>query len=168
MNTEPVRNPDELPTAQRLAQHPLWTLRPRLCVRWRGKPYTIATARNGYPILVSETTGAEVRLRPDTQAGPGVYYDHGALHPQPRMLLFPDLADDATAGIVRGMLQTWAAKVGGLVEIHAGTNQAVVVVSFEEAGAPWATRIRRLGATVGDAAGQCLLACWARDESQCP
>ena len=155
MNTEPVRNPDELPTAQRLAQHPRW--------EWRQGMLVGAGAFAGYRCIGHMDGLGLVFQRGMTSR---IVTAHELRHLVNRPV--PDLTDDGTAGIVRGMLQTWAAKVDGLVEIHAGTKQAVVVVSFEEAGAPWATRIRHMGATVGDAAGQCLLACWARDESQCP
>ena len=153
MTPEPAGNPTGPTTAQRLAQHPRWELRDGVLIGGDGE-------LAGWRVMLVDDWGTTF-----TRNGQSWAVGAGRL---PALALVPDLADDATAGIVLGMVRAWAANVDGLVEIYAGTKQAVVVVSIEEPGAPWATRIRRLGETVGDAAGQCLLACWARDESQCP
>lgn len=147
MTPEPTETPGEPTTAQRLAQHPRWEWREGVLIGGDGE-------LAGWRVMLVEDWGTTL-----TRNGQSWAVGAGRL---PALALVPDLADDATAGIVLGMVRAWAAKVDGLVEIHAGTKQAVVVVSFEEHGAPWATRIRRLGETVGDAAGECMIACWAR------
>ncbi len=82
---------------------------------------------------------------------------HKLAGPVARMAIgvVPDLEDDATAGILLGMVREWAHARGSAVEVFCGTNPQHSSVHAGPVGG--------YGSTLGEAAGRCLLACWAID-----
>jgi hypothetical protein len=153
--TEPVSKADELPTAQKLAQHPRWEWQRRMrAVGVDGRRYEIVMRLRG-GAFVAHPIGRDgtVNLRSVT-VEPGD--------------IVPDLADDATGGIVLGMVRAWG-------EANDHRLSCVFLPAYHSDGpAPFAgvsvehsegvTRyIEGTGPTLGDAAGACLLASWARD-----
>lgn len=149
MTTEPISKSDEPTTAQKLAQHPRWEWRAGMCALDR--------------------FGRSLRLQSDLANEPGlsgwiVGYEAsgGRCWESARIAELPvDLADDATAGIVLGMVRAWSDLRGGLVAAGIEANHARVAVTLDDGTGPsW------MDETLGDAAGACLLACWARDDAQ--
>jgi hypothetical protein len=117
-------------TADALAAHPNWEWRDGMRPRDES-PYTRITPQVAHKL-----------------AGPVARMAIGVV---------PDLEDDATAGILLGMVREWAHARGSAVEVFCGTQQSSV-----EAG-PESGPVGGYGRTIGEAAGRCLLACWAVD-----
>ena len=85
-----------------------------------------------------------------TRAGQSWAVSNGRL---PSFSLAPDLADDATAGILLGMVREWGDERGFALDVLFGTQYSSVHVG--PAGG--------YGPTLGEAAGGCLLSCWEYD-----
>ncbi len=148
--TEPVSKADELPTAQKLAQHPRW--------EWQRRMRAVGVDGRRYEIVMRLRGGAFV-AHPIGRDGTG---NLRSVTVEPGDIV-PDLADDATAGIVLGMVRAWAGE----------QDDGDVMTEWSQGDDDWRVDARRFdpdyiqhagfGPTLGDAAGACLLACWARD-----
>ena len=119
-------------TAEALAAHPRWEWREGVRPRDEG-PYTRITPQVAHKL-----------------AGPVARMESGVV---------PDLADDATAGIVRGMVREWCDNHADALfsTVYHRGEWSVLITARGLYQAPFAAP------TLGEAAGRCLLACWEYD-----
>jgi hypothetical protein len=137
-------------TAEALAAHPRW--------EWRDG---MLTTRDSY-ISVGRYAGADdIGLYFTTRTGQRYLVTRNELAGA-IVGVIPDLDDDATAGILLGMVREWCDERGRRLEVECIGRKQWRVCSRRDVWAEWA-RTDGTGESMGEAAGRCLLACWAVD-----
>ena len=138
-DTEPTGDPGAPTLAQRLAQHPRWGWRAGMRVLSPDAAYVVAATRRD----------GSFRL---ARQGPCRYDKRYVIAHGPEMAgagFAPDLADDATAGVLLGMVREW--------QVEHDRDVRVLTGKVSCCGGHWTE-------TLGEAVGRCLLACWALDD----
>lgn len=172
--TEPAGGPVDLTTAQRIAQHSRWEWRGGMLLHQPGCSGAYRSRIRVLDVTPDKVWCSHPELEHRFFFGPSSkghgLYTCSLDYPMARALnngawaaalpLAPDLSDDATAGVLLGMVREWAAAKGR--EAYVSIERVISV----EVGR-W-TIAQGSGATIGEAAAACLLACWARDDAGRP
>lgn len=167
--------------AQRLAKHPRWEWRGGMLLHQPGCSGAYRSRIRVLDVTPDKVWCSHPELEHRFFFGPSSkghgLYTCSLDYPMARALnngawaaalpLAPDLSDDATAGVLLGMVREWAAVDGGNVmtqwsqddEAEGGDGCRVDARRFD----PDCTTVTTYGDTLGEAAAACLLACWALD-----